>query len=479
MNKSTLYLIILCVVPALSMAQNNVYINTQPPLEKNSFGRRLADGFLDRRHVRDTSSAEPFSQYDLTWMNGNDRRHEALLATKYFTGSVMIDVNYTASGHHPKDNTVVGSTALARNNEIELSLAAFGGDFNYKNVRARLMFQVGTRTTLIPRNDASWNRGGGDLKTAYRYLSEAYAGYHFNAMHGINLDAGLFMSYIGLNSYYNAENWVYQPSFTSDNTPWFFNGIRLQMFPSRKLKMEVWLINGWQSYGKFNTMPGFGYQLTWSPRENVRLVTNNYFGTDVANNPHAYRFHTDNSLQIRYYNQEQGRFSRAAFCVTGDLGFQKGGGLGGFGLMSNAPESNFLSAMVYNRFWFGKNHFAWTMGGGVIHNPGRYLVLAPSGDADPNINPATGQAIGTHPYSLNPGDRFDGWDVSTNIDWMPNELITFRLEVVHRESSVPYFAGHGGVTSPDGYNGTALTLGWAPDLVKQETRFIGALLVRF
>src|SRR4051812_1196146 len=109
MNKSTLYLIILCVMPMAAMAQA-IYINTQPSpssTSKDAFGKRLADGIMDKRHhARDTSSGEPFAQYDLTWLNGNDRRHEALLSTKYFTGTVLLDVNYTASGHHPVDNTV-------------------------------------------------------------------------------------------------------------------------------------------------------------------------------------------------------------------------------------------------------------------------------------------------------------------------------------------------------------------------------------
>lgn len=44
----------------------------------------------------------------------------------------MIDVNYTYSFNQPIDNTVIGSTALARNNEIQVSALNFGGDFNYK-----------------------------------------------------------------------------------------------------------------------------------------------------------------------------------------------------------------------------------------------------------------------------------------------------------------------------------------------------------
>ena len=449
---------------------------------KSTLGQRFLDAFLDKKkHPKTIDSTEPFAQYDLTWLNGNDRRHEQPFAGKYFTPIVMMDVNYTASLAHPIDNTVIGSTALARNNEVEISLASLGGEFNYKNVRAKIQLQLGTRSTVVPRNDASWNRGGYNLNTAYRYFSEAYGGYHINAMHGINIDAGIFMSYVGLFSYYNAENWTYQPSFTSDNTPWFFNGVRIQMFPSLKFKQEIWIINGWQTYGKFNNMPGLGSQSTWSPKEYIRVVSNNYFGTDVGNNKKAFRFHSDNSLLVRFYNKPESKgVSRSAISVTGDLGFQEGGGLGGFGAgLASGPQSNFLCWMAYHNLWFAKNHFSWCVGGGMMHNPGRYLVLYPSGDADPNINPATGSTIGTHPYSASPGDPFDAWDVTTSLSWMPNDFMTFTAQFIHRESAQPYFAGHGGVTSPDGYNGTAIPMGWTPDLVKQENRFIAAMMVRF
>jgi hypothetical protein len=134
--------------------------------------------------------------------------------------------------------------------------------------------------------------------------------------------------------------------------------------------------------------------------------------------------------------------------------------------------------MVYNRLWMANDHIGWTIGGGFIHNPGRYLVLYPTGDANPIPSINTG-ATGTHAFSANPGDPFYGWDMSTTVDWMPNDFLTWRFEVVHRESDVPYFAGPGGVTSPDGYNTTTVATGWQPDLVKSETRFIFATLVRF
>jgi hypothetical protein len=422
----------------------------------------------------------PFEGMDLTWLNGNDRRDSSVFHNPYFAPSILIDANYTYSFNNPNDNTVVGSTALARNNEMELSGIHFGGDFTFKNARGRIMTQFGTRSTVVPRNDFSVYRGQYDLANVYRYLSEAYAGYHFNKWYGINVDFGMFMSYIGLNSYYQPENWEYQASYTSDNTPWFFNGMRLQIFPTKKLKLEGWVINGWQSYGKFNAMPGLGGNITYCPTENFKILTNDYFGTDAAGIPNRKRFHSDNSLLYRYYNKPNASgISKAAFSLTGDFGFENGGGVKAFNGDSTTPSQNFISGMFYNRIWFCKNKFAFTFGGGMMTNPGRYLVLYPTGDASPLPNPTNPTTTaGTHPFSANPGDQFKGWDASTNFDWMPNQSITFRIEFVHREANVPYFAGAGGVTSPTGYTTTSLPINWKPDLVKSENRIIFCTLFR-
>lgn len=368
---------------------------------------------------------EPFSDVDASWQNGNDRRDSSVFKDmKYFTPSVLMDVNYSYSFNDPIDNTVVGSTAVARNNEVQLQALHFGGDFNYLNARARVMTQFGMRSIVIPRNDYSTYRGQYQLANVYRYLSEAYAGYHINKLYGINIDAGLFMSYLGLNSYYQSENWEYQASFTSDNTPWYFNGIRIQIFPTEHLKIETWIINGWQSYGKFNNMPGLGINITWMPNSKLKMLTNNYYGTDAGGLPDRKRFHSDNSILLRYYNNPQSaRISRMAFSLTGDIGFEKGGGVNGFkdGNAKKGPAQYFLSYMLYNRMWFAKNKFAWTIGGGWMSNPGRYLVLYPAGEASPLPDPSNPQSTeGNYPFTANSGDSFKGWDYSTNLDWMPN-----------------------------------------------------------
>ena len=372
-------------------------------------------------------------------------------------------MNYTASLNNPIDDTVVGSTALSRNNEFTLAFMGFGGDFHYDNARARIMTQFGVRSTLVPRNDFSATRGQFDLYTALRYVSEAYGGFHLPCMHGINIDAGIFMSYVGLFSYDNYENWMYLPSFTSDNTPWFFNGVRVQTFPTDKLKVELWLINGWQTYAKFNALPGFGTQILYRPVEYLSFVSNDYVGWDTQDNPGRIRFHSDNSFQWREFQDTTGNspIMRAAMSITADIGGEHGGGPTSFvprsagagrkaGCTPAIPcTQHFLSAMLYQRVWFSKQ-WAVTAGGGVMNNPGRYLVLAPTGNASSQRHrPASGySAPATAPFDLNPGTTFNAWDYEAGFQWMPNEQFTFDCEFNHRQADVNYFAGHGGVTSP-------------------------------
>jgi hypothetical protein len=431
---------------------------------------------------------EPFAFGDFGWLNGANRQHKALLDSPVFTGSFLLDLNYSRSNNRPIDDTVVGSTALSRNNELTIQFVGFGGDFHYEHARGRFMTQFGMRSTQIPRNDNSTNRGQFDLPTALRYISEAYGGYHWDELHGINLDVGIFMSYVGLFSYAAFENWAYQPSYTSDNTPWFFNGFRLQSYFTDTFKGELWLINGWQSYGVFNELPGIGFQILYRPVESFEILSNGYVGWDTQDDPGRMRVHSDNSMELRYYNEPNSFFHRAAFSITLDIGFENGDGVTGFGgsgqeyakgssvggsgcTTATPCTQNFLSGMIYHRMWFYNDRIGWTFGGGVMHNPGRYLVLAPTGAATPGT-PITG-------FDTSAGTTFDAWDASTTLDWMPDEIQTWRLEYVYRAASVPYFAGHGGVTSPDGYTTTPVPLGWRPDLVKNEAKVIGALLIRF
>jgi len=411
----------------------------------------------------------PFSDWDWSWLNGNPRTKDAAFDSKFFTPEIRADVSYTYDFNKPVDNSMGGSSEIFRSNEIQLEQLGVGGDFHFDNVRARLMTQFGMYSTATPRNDASPAKGQWDLSDAYRYVSEAYGGYHINVLNGINIDAGIFMSYIGLFSFYNFDNWAYQPSYVSSNTPWFFNGLRVQIFPNPHLKIEPWFINGWQSYGSANSRKGVGGQIKWTPRPWVNVISNNYgLGHDDLYIPNRGRVHTDDSIEIKYFDRPGRTLDKMAFTFTGDMGCEFGPstttsagvylqGVGCHGDTKDAksvggdhfnaginPKQSFIGYMLYNRMWFKKDRYALTVGGGQINNPGRYLVL------DPPINGETAPsaAINAPYFTGNPSDPFKAWDSSVTFDYMPSQYITFRWEYDYRHASVPYWSGAGGITPP-------------------------------
>jgi hypothetical protein len=475
---------------------------------------------------------DPFSDWDWTWLNGNPRTKEAAFDSKFFTPEIRADATYTYDFNKPVDDTISGSSEIFRSNEVQLEQLGVGGDFHYDNVRARLMTQFGMYSATTPRNDPSPAKGQWDLDTAYRYLAEAYGGYHIKALDGINVDAGIFLSYIGLFSYYNFDNWAYQPSYVSSNTPWFFEGLRVQIFPNPHLKIEPWFINGWQSYGSANSRKGIGGQVKATPFPWMNIISNNYgLGHDDLYAPNRSRIHTDDSIEIKYFDKPGKALDKMAFSFTGDMGCEFGPtettssglyvqGVGCLGDKKDAksvggdhftaginPKQSFLGYMLYNRFWFHRDRYAVTVGGGQINNPGRYLVL------DPPINGETAEsaAINAPYFTGNPSDPFKAWDSSITFDYMPSQYITFRWEYDYRHASVPYWSGRGGITPPgsggvpytnngspqfyacnDGNTSGAFTLGaaqtacaaqgssvWFPDLRRDEQFIDIDILVKF
>ena len=443
--------------------------------EQSGAAPASAESALVQQAPSPPEKPEPFSFADFSWLNGTPRVTNPPIDTKFFTPEIRTDFTYWHDFANPQDDTIGGSAEMFRSSEFQLTMLGVGGNFHYDNVMARVMTQVGMYSQTQPRNDASPARGQWTLQDAYRYLSEAYAGYHFNVLDGINVQGGLFLSYVGLFSWYNFDNWAYQPSYVSSNTPFFFNGMRVQIFPNEHLKIEPWLINGWQSYGRFNHRPGLGFQVEWAPNGKLEVVSNGYgVGEDTLGVPGRVRYHSDSSVQYMYYRNPDRLVDRMAFSVTGDIGCEHGGGVSCAGDSAQGPKQSFLGYMFYNRLWFHKDLYGFTVGGGQINNPGRYLVLLPP------INGAT--AISGTPYfTENPGQPFKAWDISTTFDYMPSQYITFRLEYDHRHASVPYFSGSGGITPPGGNTGApgSFVAGFTPDLVNTQNTLGMAIMVMF
>jgi hypothetical protein len=228
------------------------------------------------------------------------------------------------------------------------------------------------------------------------------------------------------------------------------------------------------------------------------VISNNYVGPDNADSPDCIKYHTDDSVVVKYFDDPKASIDKMAFSITADAGMQQGPlymGVGSAGtttaaglvvgpndfLNVNSDTERFLGAMAYDRTWFANDTLAFTFGGGYMTNQGRYLALLPS------IGGATaatyGSTPGTGAFATGPGLPWNAWDFDVCLQIMPSEYITFDFEWTHRHSSIPYFNGPGGETSSDGWTAGAatgsqqLSQGFVPDLIQDEDLVLGAIMI--
>ncbi|RZJ76490.1 MAG: porin [Flavobacterium sp.] len=431
-------------------------------------------------HAQDTITKIPFDGMDLTWINGQNRQKNFPLVLKdkdgetILTGVAYLDGYYNYNFANPTDNTQTISSTIGRHNEFTLNNASVGFETYYKNIIGRIWLQSGQMAAIIQDVDGSVNRGRNTGINNLKYIREAAAGYHFDTWHGINIEMGIFMSYIGLESYVTQENWSYQRSMVCDFTPFYFSGARIQAYPSKNIKTELWLLNGWQSYNSFSNGPGVGSSTYYRPNENLQLVANFYFGHDTQN-PDAegnqskrMRFHHDNSIVKRYFNNPEATgLSQAAFSLNSHYGFQRNDAQDD---RVHASENFMLGTSLANRIWFAKNKLALTLRGDYMTNQSvvngvntsPYLAFTPA---------LTGDVPNNYDSAIAEGEKLKIFQFTGTFDVMPNDFITFRLEYGYRNSSIPYFTGSGGTTSPSGWvNGPTNDIPWAAKLQQDEHR---------
>jgi hypothetical protein len=407
----------------------------------------------------------PFSLDDYSWMNGNNRQPASLLNTGPLTLSLYIDTFYAYQFSNPKDHTIFPTTVAARHNEFGVNLASFGVEVTgLDGPIGRLYLQDGINTETDAGQDASTNRGYFLQQRSMLAIQQVGAGWHFHELDGINVEVGLFPSYVGLESYLPQENWNYLRPFLSDFTPYYFTGSRTQIFFTPRTKLELWLVNGWQSYGKYNEAFGVGYLFNWRPNGNFSLTHSLYNGSEHPADSSSNRAYTDNYFQWRYYQKEKSVVKSSAVSVVLDFGYENEGPVASNAFKSAAGPM--YGTSISNRLEFS-SRWAAAFRFDYYYDRTKALILQPPRASDGN-NPS--------PITYANGP-FEGSGYTATLDFNPSPWLIYRLEYMHRQANIPFFSGHGGITSSDGLKATGQT-GFAPDLRNTDDRVVANLTLR-
>lgn len=397
----------------------------------------------------------PFGDHDFSWTNGTNRQPNSLLGLGPLTLSLYVDAYYAYQLSRPIDDTIFPTTVAPRHNEVGINLASFGFDVTgLDGPIGRVYVQYGSITESIAGQDTTTSRGFYLTNRAFNNIQQAAAGWHYHVLHGLNVEFGIFPSYLGLESYLPQENWNYTHAFLSDFTPYYFSGLRSQLFFTQDLKLEIWVVNGWQTFGQWQESKSGGYQLNWRPGGNLVLTNNVYTGKEVQGDPNAQRYYTDNSVQIKYYDGGgKARLKSASLAVVADYGFEHRGNSGSGAMMGYA---------VGNRLEINDK---WALAARLdlfYDKTQAVITQLPVGNQD-------SPALRKVPFWAGGG--------TVTLDFTPSPWIIYRLEYAHRHANIPYFSGHGGVTGPQGaLQGAGST--YQPDLAVSDDRLVANVTLR-
>jgi hypothetical protein len=349
----------------------------------------------------------PFADLDSSWLNGTNRQPASLLSAGPVTFSIYADAYYAYQFSHPIDHTIFPTTTAPRSNEISLNLAALGVDVTgLDGPIGRVYLQYGSNTSTDTAQDKTLTKGYFLTSAAFAPIQQAAAGWHFHALHGINFEVGIFPSYVGMESYLPQENWNYTHPFISDFTPYYFAGSRTQIFPSQHVKIELWLVNGWQTLGQWHEARAGGYVVQWRPGNHFLFGHNGYVGQDDPNDDSSVRVYTDNYAQVQYFKKDHGPLRSLAIAAVADLGYETHRGL---------PDGVMNGYSLTHRAELGRM-WALTFRGDIYYDKTQSVICScPSTRRTPFRTRAHFSAEGSRRRSISCRARGSSGDSSTRI----------------------------------------------------------------
>jgi hypothetical protein len=399
----------------------------------------------------------PFAFGDFRWLNGSNRQPESLLKLGPVVVGFIVDAYYLFQLARPIDHTAFPSTTAPRHNELSLNMVGFGVELPPNAIDSRsggpigqLNLQYGATAEATMGQDSTFARGEYLSRTAYQPIRTAQAGWHFHALHGINVEIGIFPSYVAMESYLPEENWNYLHPFVSDFTPFYFSGSRTQIYFTRSLKLELWVVNGWQTFGQWQEGRAGGFLWNWRPSSRLSVSSTAYAGQEAPGDAKSSRWYTDNYAEYQYF-KSGGLVRSAAIAVVGDAGYDYRSGGARDGVRAGGSLSHRLE-LAGDAFW----------------------TLRADGYFDESQAVVTSFPI-TSPYARPEQDRaFAGGGLTTTFDFWPSPWTVLRLEYMHRVANIPFFSGHGGITGPGGVQpGPAPAAAtFTPDLRRSDDRIV-------
>ncbi len=315
----------------------------------------------------------------------------------------FIDGYFAYDFDHPRTLDRPYTTQAARHDEFNVNLAHVEAVLAGPRVRGRFAAQFGTSVQANYAAEPTVGTLSGP--SVSRFIQEAVAGYRLAPT--LWVDAGVFFSPFGSESWISRDNWTYTRSFIADNSPYYEAGVKATWQPRTSVTAQLHLINGWQNVSETNSDKAVGARVDYAPRSGVDFAYDIFVGNEQPDSlPSRLRVWQEAIVQLR-------PTARLGLRGTFDYGVQQ------------RPDGGRAS-------WRG-----WTVIARWATTSRTAVAARWEGYADPEqVIVATGQ-----PFGLRVGG------VSVNVDVAPTPRLLWRTELRALRGRDPLFT-HGGGQEP-------------------------------
>ncbi|WIG94248.1 porin [Myxococcus sp. SDU36] len=182
-----------------------------------------------------------------------------------------VDVYYARNFNRPSDGASflpgTGTTAK-RDNEVSINLASLGVSLAPEPVGFTLLLGFGTGIEVLYQAEPEGAATGPEV---WRHLQQATVSYVTGPL---TLEAGVYPSHIGLESFQSQLNWNYTRSWMGELSPYYQSGLKGTWAFNDAWSAQLHLLNGWQTIGENNRGKALGTQVAYAgPRLSAAFNT--------------------------------------------------------------------------------------------------------------------------------------------------------------------------------------------------------------
>ena len=209
-----------------------------------------------------------------------------------------VDVFFGLNTNWPADGASflpgTGTTAR-RANEFSLNVAALDLAADPKPVGFHLTLAAGSGVDVLHSGEPA---GPGIGAQVFRVIYQASVSWAAPVGAGLLLEAGIYPSHIGYESFFSKDNVNYTRSWMGEYSPYYQTGIKASYVFDPDWSAQLHLMNGWNLIGDNNRSKAVGTRLQWT-NDRATIALNTFAGPELPGDDSHWRLFGDLTAQFK------------------------------------------------------------------------------------------------------------------------------------------------------------------------------------